>query len=140
MRELITIWGKIEIQHKLQKGHCNRDIFKCIAQQIEVQHHNWDYLQCHAKMKVMRSQYHGMLDINKKSRSWRQTMLFYEELFCLCTKDRAINTPQIHGTTGEPEAFPAGTPPEEKEAQGGFGMVGQLGAQELVVRGKSTAA
>ncbi|KYO21975.1 hypothetical protein Y1Q_0000621 [Alligator mississippiensis] len=35
MRDLIAIWGEEEFQHQFLKGHHNRDIFKCIAQQIQ---------------------------------------------------------------------------------------------------------
>lgn len=62
MRDLIAIWGEEEFQHQFLKGHHNRDIFKCIAQQIQVWVHNRDWLQWCAKTKVIKSPYHHMHD------------------------------------------------------------------------------
>lgn len=54
-----------------------------------------------------------MHDINKKSRGRRQSMPFYEQLFCFLTMDKVIATPHTDGTTRGYEELLAGTPPEE---------------------------
>lgn len=62
-------------------------------------------------------------------------MPFLEELPCILTKDKAIDTLHTYSTMGGQEELSPGTPLEKEEVQGGSGMVEQLGTQEEILRG-----
>lgn len=101
---------------------------------MQAQGHKRDWEQCCTKTKVMRSKFHFMVDVNK-TRGWRVSMPFYEELSCLIANHKAIDTLHTYGITGCLEVSPAGTPPKEEGVQGGPGTMGQPAAQEQVARG-----
>lgn len=139
MRNLITIWGKEEVQHQVQKGHHNRDVFKHIAQKVQTGCYNTDWEECHVKTKWKKSQFKHRHDANKKSRTWRQTMPFHKDLSSFHAMDRAIEILHTYSTTGELEESLAGTAPEQ-EMQAGPRRIRQQGAQEQVPRGHSARA
>lgn len=127
MRDPLAVWGEQETQDQVHKVHCNRDMFKCVAQQMQAHGHSWVWMQCWAMMKWMKIQYKCGHGANEKSGGKGPNMPFYEELSFFLTTYRALTAVHMYSTTGEGEELLAGTAPQE-EVQEISGMMGQLGA------------
>lgn len=105
-----------------------------------MQVHNRNWAQCHTKSKVMRCQYHHVLDANERSRGQRQNTPFYMELSHFLTKDRDTNTLHTYRTMVGQADLLKETPSRGGGNVGSSRAAGKLGDQELVIRGQRARA
>ena len=122
VKVLLAIWGDSKIQEELDGAVRNQVVFQRIAKQLKEQGIQWDWKQCRAKVKNLKTKYREVKDNNGKTGKGRQTCKFYCKLDAILGH-RPASVPSAVLDTGES----SGTTPESEDESGEEEVDGKSG-------------